>query len=767
MTSRFQKTFVKDKPELDKFNEPISNNTINITKGVGDKQSSLSQNFGSSVTNGFNSSCDNLKVVIRVRPALSREIDDGLPFRSIVLLSNENKSINLVEYLGAELTEKERQREWIENPNLFQLHRFSFDHAFDMDATQQEVYEVTAKPAIMSVLEGYNSTVFAYGQTGTGKTYTMEGFTYSSSDMNRGIIQRSIEEIFNYIEQFSNSNTKFMVRAGYIQIYNEMISDLLKSEKTNLQIREDKKKGVYVEGQSEWAVRTPSDIYALLKRGASSRATSFTMMNDVSSRSHAVFRITVEQMTIVENSKSQVTQIKVGKLNLVDLAGSERIRVTGAKGKQLEESKNINKSLSALGNVIYALTDTKGRTHIPYRDSKLTRLLEDSLGGNCKTTMMAMISPSHVSFNESLSTLHFARRAKNIKNKPKINEDLDQKALIRQYEDELKKLRSELEQKNKLISTNNIMTSLNCSNMSEMEIFSQLEEQKKRAEEDKNLAILALEQASKQYLQERDEKKRLESKISLMNSQMLVGGTKIEDTPQFRTALEEKQSVLLREFDLKLQEFEKERQQVEEGKAQVEKYRQLLLKQRDIMIALTTKLNERDEMIVQFQDEIDAYDKINKEQEDLISNKSDRVSILEKLLRRSNLPVPDEIMNAQHSYCKNSSRYQDNKLYIPFEVEQNQAEYENKPVSMLTSDEKVKELTYIIKEQEKEVSVLRILSQRLINQANESNPNQSQNFAEAYTRDRNNVESHTKINLLESEKSLLTKSLEEKGKLNF
>jgi len=291
------------------------------------------------------------------------------------LVSNDNKSCNLVEYLGAELSEQERQKEWVENPNLFQLHRFTFDHVFDMNSSQSEVYETTAKPAVMSILEGYNSTIFAYGQTGTGKTFTMEGFTYNSNDILRGIIPRSIEEIFNYIELFSNADTKFMVRASYLQIYNEAISDLLKPEKTSLQIREDKKKGVFVEGLSEWAVRNPTDIYTLLQRGASCRATAATKMNDVSSRSHAVFMIVVEQLTIVEgNNKEALTQIKIGKLNLVDLAGSERIRVTGATGKQLEESKKINKSLSALGNVIYALTDNKGRTHIPYRDSKVNIL---------------------------------------------------------------------------------------------------------------------------------------------------------------------------------------------------------------------------------------------------------------------------------------------------------------------------------------------------------------------------------------------------------
>ena len=182
-------------------------------------------------------------------------------------------------------------------------------------------------------------------------------------------------------------------------------------------------------------------------------------MNDLSSRSHAIFIIIVEQMTILAPQGSKVDpeniyledlpkQIKVGKLNLVDLAGSERVRVTQATGQRLEESKKINQSLSALGNVISALTDQKTRPHIPYRNSKVTRILEDSLGGNCKTTMMAMISPSADAFGESQSTLKFATRAKKIKNEARINEDVDQKTLVRKYEIELRRLKQELEQRN-------------------------------------------------------------------------------------------------------------------------------------------------------------------------------------------------------------------------------------------------------------------------------------------------------------------------------
>ncbi len=574
---------------------------------------------------------DNLRVAIRVRPPLPRETEDGIPFRSIAIVSQDHKSISLAEYLGAELDEIERQREWEEKPQLFQLHRFTFDSVFDLDSTQLDVYTQTAKPAVQSVLEGYNSTIFAYGQTGTGKTYTMEGFTYNNKDPERGIIQRTIEDIFYFIESTSNENTKFIIRASYLQIYNENISDLLKPEKKNLQIREDKKKGIYVDCLSEWAVLSPIDLYALLKRGASFRATASTYMNDVSSRSHAVFVITVEQMTTEMINGETHTQIKVGKLNLVDLAGSERIRITGATGQQLEESKKINKSLSCLGNVINALTDQKGRIHIPYRDSKLTRLLEDSLGGNCKTTMIAMISPAHESFSESLSSLHFAQRAKKIKNRPIINEDVNNRALIRQYEIELRNLRNELEQKNRMIQSN--------------ELIMQLQEEKEQAEQDRNEAIRELEKASRNYLIEREEKMNLEKKIKMMNSQMITGGHKIEETPQFQHALKSQ----LKEYEVKLQEIEKERQQIEEDKAETEKYKGLLFKQRDIMNALANKLNERDEIIAQLQEELDACDK----QDEINESLTKRVNQLEALLIKNKIPLPPYIKK-NNNYTSNS-----------------------------------------------------------------------------------------------------------------
>lgn len=709
--------------------------------------------FNSSSNFSTKSQSDNMKVMIRIRPPLPREMEPGVPFRSIAEVSDNKKSISLVEYLGTETDELERQHELIENPSLFQLHRFTFDYVFDIPSTQEFVYAQSAQPAVISVLEGYNSTIFAYGQTGTGKTHTMEGFTYNPEDHERGIVPRCIEDIFNNIETVSNSNTKFIIRASYLQLYNENISDLLKPEKQNLTIREDKKRGIYVDNLSDWVVRNPNDIYALLEQGTSCRATSSTLMNDVSSRSHAIFIITVEQMTSLDDNS---TITRVGKLNLVDLAGSERIKVTGAKGKQLEESKRINKSLSALGNVINALTDPKGTNHIPYRDSKLTRLLADSLGGNCKTTMVTMISPCHDFFSESLSSLLFSKRAKNIKNRPVVNQDLNHRALISQYEIELRNLKSELEEKNRLLNSN--------------ELLIELEEQKKKAEQDKKEVLKKLEQASRQYLQEREEKNKLEMKISLMSSQMITGGQKIEDTPQFRSALEERQTILLKEFDNKLQEFEKERQQLEEDKVEVERYKSLLLKQRDIMIALTTKLNERDETIVQLQEEVEAYDKINHQQEELLELRQNNINSLINLCKEKQLELPKQILSMAKDEeliigkTQNSKKV-DSKKYLTYEAEKkHNNEYETYPLTMLNADEKIKELKGIIKEQENEINILKLVSQKFISTSCETDDNKVDINSIVKSLE-NGFELHNRIREIEQEKNTILQDFEKQNEI--
>ena len=572
-----------------------------------------------------NSYDDNLKVYIRIRPPLMREKDSSLPFRSIATVSEDKSTISLIEYLGLEFDEASKQKELVDFPNHFLPHPYTFDYIFGMDSTQEEVYQIAAIPSIKSLVEGYNSTIFAYGQTGTGKTYTMEGFTYDYSSPKKGLIPRAIEDIFKYIENNLNSDTTFIIRITYLQIYNESIDDLLKSEKKHLSIRESQKKGLYVEGLSEWAIRSPNDIYALLERGEQCRTKASTKMNDVSSRSHAVFTIILEQMKINNGKK----RFKSGKLNMVDLAGSERIKITGATGKQLDESRRINKSLSALGNVINALTDSKTK-HIPYRDSKLTRLLQNSLGGNCKTSMIAMISPYDGSYNESISTLNFAKRAKTIRIKASINEEVNQKYLILQYEKELNRLRHELSEKNELIKSNTFLK--------------KIEMEKIQAEKDKNEALQALEKASLRFLQEREEKRKLEKKIEIMNFQLIPGGQKIkiEDTPEFKTLLQKHQILLQKDFNEKLSDLEKEKELIQISKEQVDSYNILLHKQRETMDNLTSNLKEKEDNINHLNEIIDSYEKIINEQDNIIEIKNQRIKLLENILIKNKVKFPKD-----------------------------------------------------------------------------------------------------------------------------
>ena len=622
---------------------------------------------------------DNLKVYIRVRPPLMREKDSSLPFRSIASVSEDKRTISLIEYLGIEFDEASKQKEFIDYPNHFLPHPYTFDHIFDMDSTQEDVYQIAAVPAVESLEDGYNSTIFAYGQTGTGKTYTMEGFIYDYLSPNKGLIPRAIEDIFKYIENNSNSDTTFIIRVTYLQIYNESIDDLLKPEKKHLSIREGQKKGLYVEGLSEWAVRSPNDIYALLERGAQCRTKAYTNMNDVSSRSHAVFTIILEQMKISNGRK----RFKAGKLNMVDLAGSERVKISGATGKQLDESRRINKSLSALGNVINALTDPKTK-HIPYRDSKLTRLLQNSLGGNCKTSMIAMISPYDGSYNESTSTLNFAKRAKGIRIKAKINEEVNQNALISQYEKELSKLRQELSEKNEIINSN--------------AFIKKIEMERIQAEKDKNEALQALEKASISFLQEREEKRKLEKKIEIMSFQMIPGGQKIkiEDTPEFKTLLQKHQILLQKDFNEKLSDLEKEKELIQISKEQVDSYNVLLHKQREAMDNLTNNLKEKEDNISHLNEMIDSYEKIINEQDNIIEMKNQRIKLLENILIKNNVEFPKDSLTTNSTPIflsmtskKNNSKKLNEKTSTNTKIKDNEEEKDNIINKIINKEEKI------------------------------------------------------------------------------
>lgn len=311
---------------------------------------------------------------------------------------------------------------------------FTFDHVFDTNCSQTEVYSTTARDIVSGVLTGYNGTVLAYGQTGTGKTFTMEGIR-KDPDL-RGIIPMAFDHIFSHIKN-AGADTQFLVRASYLEIYNEEIRDLLNGRNKRLEIKEHPETGVYVKDLSTYLIHSIKEMDDLMALGNKNRSVASTEMNATSSRSHSIFTITVEASELDPISGEQ--KLRAGKLHLVDLAGSERQSKTQSSGDRLKEAAKINLSLSALGNVISVLVDGKS-THIPYRDSKLTRLLQNSLGGNAKTLMVATISPASYNYEETLSTLRYANRAKNIKNKPKINED-PKDAMLREFQDEIKRLK--------------------------------------------------------------------------------------------------------------------------------------------------------------------------------------------------------------------------------------------------------------------------------------------------------------------------------------
>uniref|UniRef100_A0A2K6SH77 Kinesin-like protein KIF21A n=1 Tax=Saimiri boliviensis boliviensis TaxID=39432 RepID=A0A2K6SH77_SAIBB len=332
---------------------------------------------------------------------------------------------------------------------------FTFDYVFDIDSQQEQIYTQCIEKLIEGCFEGYNATVFAYGQTGAGKTYTMgTGFDVNIVEEEQGIISRAVKHLFKSIEEKKHIAIKnglpppdFKVNAQFLELYNEEVLDLFdttrdidaKNKKSNIRIHEDSTGGIYTVGVTTRTVNTESEMMQCLKLGALSRTTASTQMNVQSSRSHAIFTIHVcqtrvcpqidadnatDNKIISESAQMNEFETLTAKFHFVDLAGSERLKRTGATGERAKEGISINCGLLALGNVISALGDkSKRATHVPYRDSKLTRLLQDSLGGNSRTIMIACVSPSDRDFMETLNTLKYANRARNIKNKVMVNQD--------------------------------------------------------------------------------------------------------------------------------------------------------------------------------------------------------------------------------------------------------------------------------------------------------------------------------------------------------
>eukprot|EP00092_Neocalanus_flemingeri_P020555 GFUD01022268.1.p1 GENE.GFUD01022268.1~~GFUD01022268.1.p1 ORF type:complete len:1112 (-),score=327.91 GFUD01022268.1:215-3550(-) len=370
----------------------------------------------------------NIQVFVRCRPLNKAE--------------KEARSYSVVDCPNSrEVTVKEKQMSSITKT-------FQFDKVFGIKSKQLDVYRAVVEPLIGQVMQGYNCTVFAYGQTGTGKTFTMEGgdgrddptMTWEN-DPTSGIIPRALAQLFDELRV--QQEAEFSVRVSFLELYNEEIFDLLSAadDITRLRLYEDsaRKGSVIIQGLEEVQVHSKREVYQILEKGSAKRQTAATLMNAHSSRSHTVFTVTVHMK---ESSVEGEEVLRIGKLNLVDLAGSENVGRSGAMDKRAREAGNINQSLLTLGRVITCLVERA--PHIPYRESKLTRLLQDSLGGRTKTSIIATISPAGINLEETLSTLDYAHRAKNITNKPEVNQKLSKKAVLKEYTEEIERLRKDL-----------------------------------------------------------------------------------------------------------------------------------------------------------------------------------------------------------------------------------------------------------------------------------------------------------------------------------
>ncbi|XP_011809362.1 PREDICTED: kinesin-like protein KIF27 isoform X3 [Colobus angolensis palliatus] len=343
-----------------------------------------------------------VKVAVRIRPLLCKEV-----------LHNHQVCVRVIPNSQQVIIGRDRV--------------FTFDFVFGKNSTQDEVYNTCIKPLVLSLIEGYNATVFAYGQTGSGKTYTIGGGHIASVvEGQKGIIPRAIQEIFQSISE--HPSIDFNVKVSYIEVYKEDLRDLLELETSmkDLHIREDEKGNTVIVGAKECHVESADEVMSLLEMGNAARHTGTTQMNEHSSRSHAIFTISIGQVhknvEAAEDGSWYSPRHIASKFHFVDLAGSERVTKTGNTGERFKESIQINSGLLALGNVISALGDPRRKSsHIPYRDAKITRLLKDSLGGSAKTVMITCVSPSSSNFDESLNSLKYANRARNIRNKPTVN----------------------------------------------------------------------------------------------------------------------------------------------------------------------------------------------------------------------------------------------------------------------------------------------------------------------------------------------------------
>eukprot|EP00659_Diplonema_papillatum_P006273 gene6273-9616_t len=344
---------------------------------------------------------ENIKVLVRCRPLNTKETDAGM--KSAVDLDLAAGTVTVHHMCSAQ-------------------DRWTFDAVVNNTCSQRDIFVQFVQPMVDSVLEGFNATIFAYGQSGSGKTHTMTG-PVPAREETQGVIPRSFVYIFDHIRERKKATAAYHVTCSFLELYNGKIRDLLAKQQTSLQIKENKDKTFFVNGLTQPDIKSEQDLLHYMEEGNVRRQVAATELNTDSSRSHSIFSVLIQTVETHEDGEcSTVTS----KLNLVDLAGSERQSKTRASGDTLKEGCNINLSLSTLGTVIDTIV--KGKGHVPFRSSPLTMLLKDSLGGNSKTCMFANINSADSNVSETVSTLRFADRAKQIKNKPVVQKDAkDQK----------------------------------------------------------------------------------------------------------------------------------------------------------------------------------------------------------------------------------------------------------------------------------------------------------------------------------------------------
>ncbi|CAD8186553.1 unnamed protein product [Paramecium pentaurelia] len=601
---------------------------------------------------------ENIRVLVRVRPLNYRETHLG----ANSCVTTTNNSIIL-----------DNKKE------------YNYDHVLGINSTQEQVFDKIGMSTLESFLNGLNCCIFAYGQTGAGKTYTMQGKgldDLKNDEIHLGLQPRLIQKLFLDLPKENTCS----IKCTYLEIYNEQLIDLLNDAKPQtLTIREDSKR-VYVENLTEIAVSSYNDVLSLLQRGINNRHVSATQMNLESSRSHSVFTIQFEQRT-----KGMYT--RRSKLNFVDLAGSERQKLTAATGERLKEAANINKSLTVLGLVINSLAENPKR-FIPYRDSKLTFLLRESLGGNSKTVMIATISEASSSFQETLGTLKFASRAKNIRNQAIVNEEVG--GNLESLKAEIKRLKNELQQQNsnseifpkkqKEVELISQISSLN-SQLNESELFQeQLSKELKQMKEYYESRIVELE--------EHNEQNNESIKIDHSNRDLLL-----QQAIEIQRELRHKNEILnqrileLSQEDTILKHRRNEQQLII---TQLEQTLQEVQKDKELLIA---EMENQQSIIEKYENQLDTF------QED----KSQQVQELENKIAELNDQL--QLYKDQMDTDAQTIEFQSDEISrLQQEIEQIKVELENLQSNFNSLQEQSKDKENLIQEQVKELIKYRKLS---------------------------------------------------------